>query len=96
MRISYTLNQAACYLKLKDFSMAVECCDEVLGYDAKCVKALFRRGEAYRNLGKLRAAKADLVSAAKIAPKDAKIRRELQKLQQTSKDGAAFAGVFVS
>ena len=67
MRISYTLNQAACYLKLKDFSMAVECCDEVLGYDDKCVKALFRRGEAYRNLGKLRAAKVDLVSAAKLA-----------------------------
>jgi tetratricopeptide (TPR) repeat protein len=45
------LNYAACKLKLKDYPLVIQQCTEVLKTDPKCVKALFRRAQAYLESG---------------------------------------------
>ena len=44
-------NKAAVYLKLKDWSAAVESCDKVLKSDPSNIKALFRRSQARSSHG---------------------------------------------
>lgn len=66
------LNRAACYLKLGYNLAAASDCSAVLdtpqpGHSAK---ALFRRGQAYKNLGSLAKAQSDFQRAAKLMPKD--------------------------
>ncbi|KAJ3317013.1 hypothetical protein HDU76_001415 [Blyttiomyces sp. JEL0837] len=46
------LNYAACKMKLGDYTTVVTQCGEVLKTDPTNVKALFRRGQAYRLLGR--------------------------------------------
>jgi tetratricopeptide (TPR) repeat protein len=45
------LNYAACKLKLKDYPPVIQQCTEVLKSDPKCIKALFRRAQAYLESG---------------------------------------------
>ncbi|TPX72542.1 hypothetical protein CcCBS67573_g05781 [Chytriomyces confervae] len=55
------LNYAACKLKLREFSTVIIQCTEVLKHDPGSVKALFRRAQAYRKVGRdLDLAQADL------------------------------------
>ena len=65
------LNRAACYLKLGHSLAAVADCNAVLLAQPESVKALFRRGQAFANVGNLARAKTDLTAAAKLSPKDA-------------------------
>jgi hypothetical protein len=65
------LNRAACYLKLGHSLAAIADCNAVLLAHTESVKALFRRGQAFANVGNLARAKADLTAAAKLSPKDA-------------------------
>ena len=65
------LNRAACYLKLGHSLAAVADCNAVLLAQPESVKALFRRGQAFANVGNLARAKTDLAAAAKLSPKDA-------------------------
>ena len=46
------LNYAACKMKLKDYASVVIQCTEVLQSDPRNSKALFRRGQAYTELGR--------------------------------------------
>ncbi|KAI9204376.1 uncharacterized protein BJ171DRAFT_424340 [Polychytrium aggregatum] len=46
------LNYAACKLKLRDWNTVIIQCSEVLKHDPKCVKALFRRSQAYAEIGR--------------------------------------------
>ena len=46
------LNYAACKLKLGDFNSVIIQCSHVLKSDARNVKALFRRGQAYFEIGR--------------------------------------------
>eukprot|EP00483_Globobulimina_turgida_P007013 UN07027 len=77
-------NMAAVYLKMQDYQRAIEKCSHVLEADPRNKKALFRRGMAYRKLGKLDKARNDLVSAARaqnLQQVDPAIERELKLLK---------------
>ncbi|KAJ3269092.1 hypothetical protein HDV01_001865 [Terramyces sp. JEL0728] len=49
---SARLNYAICKMKLKDYQSAIQQCAKVLQDDQKCVKALFRRGQCYLEIGR--------------------------------------------
>ena len=71
----------------------------MLAEDANNVKALFRRGKARRLLGQSDVAAEDLKKAAKLAPGDAGIKRELLALREEEraareKERQMFKGLF--
>ena len=85
LRVSCLLNRAACRLKLREFPGAAEDCSRVLAGDPDNVKALFRRGQALVELQRLEEAKADLLRAAKLAPKDQGIRQHYEGVRAALK-----------
>ena len=60
-------NAAACYLKLKEYPMAIEMCNEALTRDESMIKAYYRRGIARMQLGELKMALGDLRIASKAS-----------------------------
>lgn len=72
MQVSCNLNLAAVYLKLGAFAEAARCASAVLSAEGEAdnVKARYRRGCARRKAGQLQEAKADLLRAAKLDPKN--------------------------
>ena len=58
---------------------------EALALSSSHVKALYRRGAAYRLTGALDLSRADLVKAQQLAPQDAAIKAELQLLSQAER-----------
>ncbi|KAF4694938.1 hypothetical protein FOZ60_006458 [Perkinsus olseni] len=63
-------NAALCCLKLEKFDECRDYCDRVLQQDPKAVKALYRRGVAYRELKETDKAYLDLSIAARLSPND--------------------------
>jgi FK506-binding protein 4/5 len=61
-------NKAAVYLKLKDWSSAIESCDKVLKSDPVNLKALYRRSQAKTNHGLYEESNEDLQECLKIEP----------------------------
>jgi tetratricopeptide (TPR) repeat protein len=47
------VNRALCFIKLKKYDNAIEDCTKALAMDSKNVKAAWRRGLAYKELGKV-------------------------------------------
>lgn len=78
---TYT-NRALCYLSLKQYRDAVRDCDEALMIDSSNIKALYRRGQAHRELQDIKACVDDLNSLLRVEPKNTAALKLLQEVQR--------------
>uniref|UniRef100_A0A0E0KQW9 Uncharacterized protein n=1 Tax=Oryza punctata TaxID=4537 RepID=A0A0E0KQW9_ORYPU len=76
------VNLMACHFKIGRLAECVEQGFEVLGYDPGNVKAYYRRGQAYKELGKMEAAVADLRRAHELSPEEDAIADALRDAEE--------------
>ena len=76
------LNQALVSLRQTNSRAALRYCREVLEFDQKNVKAFYRSGQAYKQLGEFDKAKENYLIALRAAPKNIEIRREIEDLNR--------------
>jgi hypothetical protein len=92
-------NKAMVLLKLEDWSGAAKASTAALKIDATNTKALFRRGVAYSQNGRLDEAKTDLLRVLNLDPANGPAKKELAAVQrklreQRQKEKQSFAGLF--
>lgn len=75
------LNRSMALIKKGDFRAAEADCSACLKLDPKNIKALWRRGIARGEIGKLEEAKEDLRQAAALDPANKDVRKELAKVE---------------
>mmetsp|Transcript_19176 Transcript_19176/g.31436 ORF Transcript_19176/g.31436 Transcript_19176/m.31436 type:complete len:175 (-) Transcript_19176:888-1412(-) len=87
LKVSVYSNLALAYLKLERWEKAIEAGEDAIkiGPEESCVKAYCRMGQAQLELKQYDAAKASLMKAAKLSPKDKTIRVQLQKWKEAYK-----------
>ncbi|GAQ90836.1 Tetratricopeptide repeat domain containing protein [Klebsormidium nitens] len=82
LKTSCSLNLLICYLRTGQNEEAVREGSEVLRTDPSNLKALYRRGQAHRALGKLQLALTDLKKASQIDPDDETVRNAAQEVKE--------------
>lgn len=75
-------NRAACFFRLKKYSVAESDCRLAIALDSKYVKAYVRRAAARVALKKHQEAHEDYEMVLKLDPENSEARNEIQKLQQ--------------
>lgn len=80
------LNLAMCYLKLREYAKAVECCDKALGLDSTNEKGLYRRGEAQLLMNEFESAKGDFEKVLEINPQNKAARLQISMCQKKAKE----------
>ncbi|XP_060843062.1 RNA polymerase II-associated protein 3 [Rhopalosiphum padi] len=80
-------NRALCYLKTKEFKLAIIDCTSSLELDSTYVKTYQRRSSAYLALGMYNEAKKDLLNVLKLEPNNKQAKSDLEvvnnKFKQT-------------
>ncbi|OXB71096.1 UNVERIFIED_CONTAM: hypothetical protein H355_016981 [Colinus virginianus] len=80
------LNLAMCYLKLREYTKAVECCDKALGLDQDNEKGLYRRGEARLLMNEFELAKCDFQRVLEVNPQNKAARSQISVCQKKTKE----------
>ena len=95
LRLAVKSNSAAVALKQGDYAKAAKEADTAVLIDPSNAKAQFRLGSALAGLARFAEAKKALVAAAKLAPADAAIRAEYQRVAEAqAKAKAVSAGAW--
>lgn len=80
------LNLAMCYLKLREYTKAVECCDKALGLDSANEKGLYRRGEAQLLMNEFESARGDFEKVLEVNPQNKAARLQISMCQKKAKE----------
>ncbi|KAJ3669943.1 hypothetical protein LUZ60_010267 [Juncus effusus] len=81
LQMQCALNLMSCYLRIGRYNECINEGTEVLSYDSSNVKALYRRGQAYRELANFEASRADLEKANENSPDDETIANVLRDVK---------------
>ncbi|XP_029948704.1 peptidyl-prolyl cis-trans isomerase FKBP5 isoform X2 [Salarias fasciatus] len=80
------LNLALCFLRIKEFSQAVDNCNKVIELDESNEKALYRRGEARLTCNEFSLAMADFQQVLQVNPSNRAARAQISICQSKIKE----------